>query len=88
MMFGDSCEKLDMARLSLDFHPAAGNELATAIGWYLERSEAAANEFILAFDDAVEQIATDPDRAALYMHGRRAVRRFPTWSFIADKDLA
>jgi hypothetical protein len=52
-----------MARLTLEFHPSVGREIAGAIGWYLERSEAAVDDFILAFDEAVEQIATDPDRA-------------------------
>ena len=68
-----------MARLVLDFHPTVGNEIAKAIGWYLERNEAAADDFIFALDDALEQIAADPDRAAVYMHGRRAVRvgQFP-----------
>ncbi|MGH7134769.1 MAG: type II toxin-antitoxin system RelE/ParE family toxin [Pirellulales bacterium] len=68
-----------MARLVLDFHPTVGREIADAIAWYLERSEAAADEFIYALDDALDQIATDPDRAAIYMYGRRAVRigQFP-----------
>lgn len=68
-----------MARPVLDFYPTVGGEIATAIGWYLERSDAAADEFIFALDDALEQIAANPERAALYMHGRRAVGvgRFP-----------
>lgn len=68
-----------MARLVLDFHPSVGEEIAEAIGWYLQRSQAAADEFIRALADALEQIATDPARAAIYLHGRRPVRlgRFP-----------
>lgn len=77
--FGDACEKPVMAMLALDFHPAVGDEIAEAIEWYRERSEAAADEFIVALDEALNQIAADPGRAALYMHGRRAVRvgKFP-----------
>lgn len=68
-----------MTRLDLDFHPMVGNEIAEAIGWYLNRSPAVADAFIGALDEALDQIATDPDRAAPYIHGRRAVRvdRFP-----------
>lgn len=68
-----------MATVALNFHPAVASEIAEAIGWYLARSEAAADEFIIAVDEALDQIASDPERAALYMHGRRAVRvgKFP-----------
>lgn len=78
-MFGDACEKPVMGMLALDFHPAVGDEVAEAIGWYRERSEAAADDFIVSLDEALNQIVADPERAALYMHGRRAVRvgKFP-----------
>lgn len=68
-----------MARSSLEFHPDVGYEIAEAISWYSQRSSNAADDFVVALDDALEQIATDPERAALYMHRRRAVRvgQFP-----------
>ena len=68
-----------MAKFSLDFHPDVSTEIARAISWYSERSLAAADDFIIALDEAFERIAAHPEQAALYMHGRRAVRvgRFP-----------
>lgn len=68
-----------MVRPRLEFHPAVGDEISEAVSWYSQRSEKAADAFMVALDDALEKIASDPERAAVYMHGRRAVRvgQFP-----------
>lgn len=66
-----------MTRLDLDFHPKVGDEIVEAINWYRKRSQTAAEAFITALSEALDQIATEPDRAAPYMSGRRAVERFP-----------
>lgn len=68
-----------MARPRLEFHPEVVDEISEAISWYSPRSNAAADAFMVALGDALEKIAAEPERAAVYMHGRRAVRvgQFP-----------
>jgi plasmid stabilization system protein ParE len=64
---------------SLEIHPAALEELSSAIHWYIARSEVAARQFAAAIEDAIASIQNSPQRWPAGEHGTRkyVLRRFP-----------
>jgi plasmid stabilization system protein ParE len=65
--------------VSVDFHPAAAQELEAAYGWYHDRFEPSAKAFALEVDVAVERIASSPTRWPRInstLH-RYVLKRFP-----------
>ena len=62
-----------------EFHPAATAELEASADWYAERSNTAAQNFLVAVDLAVASIVTDPSRFALVddRHRSCSVAKFP-----------
>jgi plasmid stabilization system protein ParE len=62
-----------MAGKSIDIHPAALAEFKSAVNWYMERSETAANRFVAEIDSAVDLIVASPQR---WPAGDRNTRRF------------
>jgi plasmid stabilization system protein ParE len=63
----------------LDFHPAALEEWKSAVVWYLERNETAAVNFVAEVDQAIDLIASSPQRWPKGLRGTRkfVLRRFP-----------
>jgi len=57
----------------LEIHPAALEELKSAVVWYLQRSEPAAQEFVGEVDRAIDLIVESPSR---WPKGDYATRRF------------
>ncbi len=51
-----------MAGKRLNIHPAALAELKSAVKWYLERSEPAAQEFVAEVDRAIDLVMESPKR--------------------------
>jgi plasmid stabilization system protein ParE len=51
-----------MGAKRLNIHPAALEELKSALVWYLERSETAANNFAGELDTAIDLIVNSPRR--------------------------
>ena len=68
-----------MADRSLVIHPAALEELQSALRWYLRRSEVATAKFVASVDRAIEAVTGSPSRWPIGDHGTRKfiVRRFP-----------
>jgi plasmid stabilization system protein ParE len=68
-----------MPLIPVGFHPEAIAEAAATVGWYRERSDAAAAAFLAELDRAVENIAEAPERWPQYLHGTRRflLHRFP-----------
>jgi len=68
-----------MADKPLVIHPAALQELRSAVDWYLSRSGVAAEKFVEAVDRAIDLVNEAPSRWPLGDHATRkfAVRRFP-----------
>lgn len=68
-----------MKRSDVEFHPAARLEVERAHEWYWERSEAAADGFLLEVEAALDEIAEAPNRWPRHLHGTRRfiLRRFP-----------
>jgi toxin ParE1/3/4 len=66
-----------MANVSL--HPSAQREYQAAIGWYQERSQAAARRFVAEVDRVLAEIAAQPDRYGWYDDEFReaGLRRYP-----------
>lgn len=62
-----------MTAKPLQTHAAALDELKSAVAWYLERSETAANNFVAELDRALDLIVQTPDR---WPRGPQATRRF------------
>ncbi len=62
-----------MAGKRLEIHPAALSELKSAVEWYMERSEAAAQEFVAEVDRAIDLVIESPRR---WPAGEHATRRF------------
>jgi len=44
------------------FHPVAANEYEAAYSWYIERSIKAADNFVIAVDEAISAMCTNPHR--------------------------
>jgi toxin ParE1/3/4 len=56
---------------SVEFHPAADEELLEATEWYIERSPTAAAGFVREIEHALSRIAEAPERYPLTRFGRR-----------------
>jgi plasmid stabilization system protein ParE len=65
--------------MSVEFHPAATEELDASADWYAARSPTAAQNFLVAVDLSIESIVSDPDRFAAIddRHRGCGIRRFP-----------
>jgi toxin ParE1/3/4 len=63
----------------IDLHPAALEELKSAIAWYLDRNETAAVNFVAEIDQAVELVVAPPQRWPKGLHGTRkfVIQRHP-----------
>lgn len=61
------------------FHPEAERELVAHERWYRERSEVAAQGFLLEIDAAIRLVAEAPDRWPLQTRGERryVLPRYP-----------
>jgi toxin ParE1/3/4 len=68
-----------MAAKPLNLHPEALGEWKSAVTWYLERNETAAVNFVAELDQAIDLIATSPQRWPKGLHGTRkfVLQRFP-----------
>jgi toxin ParE1/3/4 len=68
-----------MVAKPLEIHPGALEEMKSTVGWYLERSEPAAHEFVEEVDRAIALILESPGRWPTADHGTRrlVLRRFP-----------
>jgi toxin ParE1/3/4 len=62
-----------MAVKQLQIHPAALEELKSAVAWYLERNETAAINFTAEVDRALDLVVQSPDR---WPRGEHATHRF------------
>jgi hypothetical protein len=51
-----------MAGRRIEIHPAALAELKSAVEWYLERSEPAAQELVAVVDHAIALVIESPRR--------------------------
>jgi plasmid stabilization system protein ParE len=59
-MPGAKSLRSSMAAKRMEIHPAALEELKSAVAWYLERSESAALKFISAVDQAIDLVHASP----------------------------
>lgn len=61
------------------FHPAALQEFRAADDWYAAQSLDASGDFLTTIADALQKIASAPQRWPRYMHGTRrfVLRAFP-----------
>jgi plasmid stabilization system protein ParE len=77
-----------MAGRRIEIHPAALAELKSAVEWYLERSEPAAQEFVAAVDHAIALVIESPRRWPAGEHGTRkfVLQRFPFAVTYREKD--
>jgi plasmid stabilization system protein ParE len=68
-----------MAAKPPDIHPAALEELRSAVSWYLDQNETAAIKFIAEIDRAIELVTGSPGRWPAGEHGTRkfVLQRFP-----------
>jgi plasmid stabilization system protein ParE len=57
--------------MQVRFHPDAERELAEHEAWYRQRSEVAAQGFLLELDAAVRKVAEAPDRWPRQTRGER-----------------
>jgi plasmid stabilization system protein ParE len=76
-----------MAAKPLEILPSALAELKSALSWYLERNETAADKFVAELDRAMELLVATPRRWPAGDHGTRkfALRRFPFAIFYREK---
>jgi toxin ParE1/3/4 len=77
-----------MAGKRLDIHPAALSELKSAVTWYMERSEPAAQEFVAEVDRAIDLVIESPGRWPAGEHNTRKfiLQRFPFAITYREKD--
>jgi len=77
-----------MAVRSLEFHPQALAEFSTALGWYLQRSEAAASRLVAELDRAIDLVRGTPGRWPKGEHSTRkfVLRRFPFAVIYREKE--
>ncbi len=68
-----------MAVKSLEIHPAALQELRSAVSWYLDRNESAALKLVSEVDRAIELVVESPRRWPLHERVTRkfVLQRFP-----------
>jgi len=72
----------------IEIHPAALSELKSAVEWYLERSEPAAQEFGAEVDRAIALVIESPRRWPVVEHNTRrfVLQRFPFAITYREKD--
>ena len=77
-----------MSPLQIDVHPEAVAEARAAVHWYRERSDQAADAFLVELDRAVERIAETPEMYPHYVRGTRRylLQRFPF--YLVYRELA
>jgi plasmid stabilization system protein ParE len=77
-----------MSGKRLDIHPAALLELKSAVRWYLERSEPAAQEFVAEVDRAIDRVVESPKRWPAGEPGTRrfVLQRFPFAVIYREKE--
>jgi plasmid stabilization system protein ParE len=77
-----------MAGKPIEIHPAALAELKSAVEWYLERSEPAAEEFVSEVDRAIALVIESPRRWPVgeYNTRRFVLQRFPFAITYREKD--
>ena len=77
-----------MAAKRIEIHPAALAELKSAVEWYLERSEPAAQEFVAEVDRAIALVMESPRRWPVGEHNtcRFVLQRFPFAIIYREKD--
>jgi len=77
-----------MARKRIEIHPAALDELKSAVEWYLERSETAADEFVAEVDRAITLVIESPRRWPIGEDNTRryVLQRFPFAIIYREKD--
>jgi plasmid stabilization system protein ParE len=68
-----------MAVKALEIHPSALLDLRSAVMWYLERSQAAAERFVDEVDHSIELIIESPNMWPAGLDGTRkfVLSRFP-----------
>lgn len=57
--------------MNVRFHPLADDEYLSAIDWYLDRSETAADGFVREIEHATQRIGESPTRYPITRLGRR-----------------
>ena len=62
-----------MAVKRLIIHPAALEEMKSAVAWYMERSETAALNFVAELERGIDQILEAPSR---WPHGGQSTRKY------------
>lgn len=67
-----------MSGKRVKFHEGATADVKGAVGWYLERSDKAALDFVQELKRATETIQEAPDR---WPRGKNHTRRFLLWRF-------
>jgi toxin ParE1/3/4 len=79
-----------MAARSLEIHPAALEELESAVLWYLERSERAAVNFVNDVDQAVEMVLASPERwpTSDYQTRKFVLRHFPFAIIYREREMS
>jgi toxin ParE1/3/4 len=77
-----------MAVKLLEIHPAALAELKSAVVWYQERNETAAQSFVSELDRAVELVMAAPGRWPNGEHGTRklVLQRYPFAVIYREKE--
>jgi plasmid stabilization system protein ParE len=77
-----------MSGKRIEIHPAALAELKSAVEWYLERSEPAAQEFVAEVDRAITLVIESPGRWPVgeYNTRRFVLQRFPFAITYREKD--
>lgn len=68
-----------MAAKALEIHPAALEELRSAVSWYFDRSETAAVQFVAELDRVIDLVIAAPRRWPAGEHATRkfVLQRFP-----------
>jgi plasmid stabilization system protein ParE len=77
-----------MSAKRIEIHPDALTELKAALGWFMQRSQAAASNFASAVDHAIDLIAQAPRRWPIGEHDTRkfALQRFPYAVVYRERD--
>jgi len=80
----------DPASKRLDIHPAALAELKSAVSWYLEQNQTAADRFASELDRAIDLVTTWPGRWPPGERGTRkfVLQRFPYAVIYREKESA
>lgn len=75
--------------LRVEFHPAAEDEILTALSWYAERSNLAASAFLHEVNLVVERMTEAPHRWPKFLRDTRRIvfPRFPSVLFIALRPM-